>query len=109
MLYQVNPGFDPTNVVTFQLTLPASKYQVEQRAPFYQQLEERLTGLPGVQAVGAVHVLPLSGNVGWSGPNTYYEATNGAEGNRDYFEVDQRVITPGYFRAMGTRLLVLRS
>ncbi|MCZ6917964.1 MAG: ABC transporter permease [Gemmatimonadetes bacterium] len=108
LLYQVPPGFDPANTVTFQVTLSSSKYSAAQRAPFFQQLEERIAGLPGVEAVGAVHALPLSGVWGWSGPSTFYETTNGREANRDYFEVDRRVITPGYFRAMGTRLLAGR-
>ncbi len=107
-LHQVRPGFDPENILTFQISVPASKYEAEEVAPFYEQLEERIATLPGVRSVGSVSALPLSGNWGWSGTTRFFETTHGAGSGEDDFEVDRRIITPGYFQAMGSRLLVGR-
>jgi putative ABC transport system permease protein len=59
---QVEPGFDPENVLTFSVPLPLFKYRTpEGRAEFYERLHQRIEGLPGVQEVGAVMPLPLAG------------------------------------------------
>ena len=59
----VNPGFDPSGVLTAFMNLPVSKYTTpEQQAAFYRDLEERLRNVPGVSAAGMTSVLPLSGN-----------------------------------------------
>ncbi len=56
-LNRVDPGFDPTNVLTFRTTL--SRQRRTQAAAFQHELLARLAGLPGVQSVGAVRCLPL--------------------------------------------------
>ena len=59
---QVNPGFNPEGLLTMHLSLPATKYsEAPQRANFYKQVLNDVRSLPGVQSVGAVSVLPLSG------------------------------------------------
>ncbi|MGE0552739.1 MAG: ABC transporter permease [Gemmatimonadales bacterium] len=68
----------------------------------YQVLEERLGALPGVRAVGSVNRVPLSGG---------FWITNVDVASRPVASVDERpapfirVVTPGYFAAIGTRLL----
>ncbi|HKY06476.1 MAG TPA: ABC transporter permease, partial [Blastocatellia bacterium] len=62
-LQSVDPGFNPENVLTMAVALPVSKYpdeQPEQRAAFFNQLTERIKGLPGVKSVGTITALPLS-------------------------------------------------
>ena len=59
-LRQVNPGFDPHNVLTLALGLPEVKYSTEQQADFYRQLLSRIESLPGVRSASAVLPLPLS-------------------------------------------------
>ncbi len=67
-LQRVNPGFDPHNVLTFRIALPASRYaQLTQVAPFYQKLIAQLETLPGVKSVSAISHLPLSANRGDDG------------------------------------------
>ena len=62
-LQQVDPGFNPDNAVTASVQLPKAKYPEEnQQVAFFQQLIQRVGALPGVQAAGAGHVIPLSGN-----------------------------------------------
>jgi putative ABC transport system permease protein len=60
-LQQVDPGFNPENVLTFEVRLPQSKYaEPYQIADFYKRLLERIAALPGVTAAGAVEFLPFS-------------------------------------------------
>ena len=62
-LQKVDPGFNPDNALTVQVSLPKTKYPEEsQQVAFFQQLIERVATLPGVQSAGAGHVVPLSGN-----------------------------------------------
>lgn len=59
-LLRVDSGFDPSNVLTLRLLLPAARYpDRQQTASFYAQLVERLRLLPGVESAGAVSSLPL--------------------------------------------------
>ena len=99
-LMDVNPGFDPDHLLTFNLGLPSSTDAVHQLA-FYQEVVQRLQALPGVQAVGAVSRLPLAG-----GNSSRSFDLPGIE--KDY-DADIRVSTPDYFRAMGIPLLKGRS
>ncbi|HJP93185.1 MAG TPA: ABC transporter permease [Pyrinomonadaceae bacterium] len=64
VLQHVDPGFDSNNVLTLQVDLTSKKYDTpEKSANFFQQLETRVGSLPGVQAVGLVSELPLSGQL----------------------------------------------
>src|SRR6185369_15365359 len=61
-LQAVDPGFRPEQALTFELTLPDSRYKEdEQRIAFFDQLLPRLRALPGVRSASAVMGLPLSG------------------------------------------------
>lgn len=99
-LMDVNAGFDPDHLLTFNLGLPPSTDSVHQLA-FYQQVMQRLQALPGVQAVGAVSRLPLAG-----GNSSRSFNVPGVEKS---YDADIRVSTPGYFRAMRIPLLKGRS
>jgi putative ABC transport system permease protein len=61
-LASVDPGFRVAQALTFELTLPDSRYRDEaQEVSFFDQLLPRLRAIPGVQEAGAVLSLPLSG------------------------------------------------
>lgn len=61
-LQNVNPGFDANNVLTARVELSRFKYETpEKAASFFQELEGRISALPGVEAAGMVSELPLSG------------------------------------------------
>jgi putative ABC transport system permease protein len=61
-LQNISPGFDAHNVLTMRVDLPREKYATpEKTGNFFSQLESRLGGLPGVENVGLVSELPLSG------------------------------------------------
>ena len=57
----VDPGFDPTNVLTAELNLPPAQYpDVTVASALFDQLLERTAARPGVEAVGLVSSLPLT-------------------------------------------------
>jgi putative ABC transport system permease protein len=61
-LRRVDPGYSTTNILTLRMQLPAAKYtNDEQRIRFFQDATARIQELPGVQSVGAVSYLPLTG------------------------------------------------
>jgi putative ABC transport system permease protein len=61
-LQNVNPGFDAQNVLTARVELSRFKYDSpDKAAAFFQELEARISDLPGVEAAGMVSELPLSG------------------------------------------------
>lgn len=52
-LLQVDPGYDPINLVRVHMALPWPKYQdLEKKSHFLRQLHERWSSLPGVESVG---------------------------------------------------------
>ena len=59
-LIDVNPGYQPENLLTAQLRLPPRYDGGTRRAQFYDRLLQRLAALPGVEKVGATSQLPLT-------------------------------------------------
>ena len=55
-------GFSPAQVLAMNVALPVATYAEGEQIPFYEQLQQRIATLPGVAAVGAINILPLSGN-----------------------------------------------
>ncbi|HEV8366331.1 MAG TPA: ABC transporter permease [Pyrinomonadaceae bacterium] len=105
-LMQVNPGFNPQNVITFQLSLPAARYQSADKAGlFYQQYFTRLESLPGVKGAGAVNKLPLVGGTTGSFQIEGERAFQPGQEPR----VNLRTVSYGYFHAMEIPLLYGRN
>jgi putative ABC transport system permease protein len=101
-LAHVNPGFIPENATVLRLALPEKKYpKPEQQVAFVDTLLARLRILPGVQAVGLTHALPLLGDwvLGFNIEGRPPLAPSDLPSTNYY------AITPDYFRAMGIRLV----
>jgi putative ABC transport system permease protein len=59
----VNPGFDPENLVTFRVNLPAAAYTDPDRIKLtHQQIVQRLREIPGVMSASATSDLPMQGD-----------------------------------------------
>jgi putative ABC transport system permease protein len=105
LLQQVRPGFDVEPVTALSLFLPQGGYpDGRARSLFVERVEAALAALPGVEAVGGISQLPLTG----SGPLSPYAYDEQTAANWESATAEGRNVTPGYFRAMGTRLLAGR-
>jgi putative ABC transport system permease protein len=61
-LQTVDPGFQPQQVLTLKVQPGGERYRGLARAlPYYRRVMEQIAALPGVQSVGAINHLPLSG------------------------------------------------
>lgn len=97
-LLDVNPGFDPHNVLTLQITLPATQYsKPAQMTGFYNTLLDRVSHLPGVKSAGAVDVLPFNqfGNSG-----TFFIEGEPPRAGEILPHADVRRIMPGLFSTL---------
>jgi putative ABC transport system permease protein len=102
-LLAVNPGFDPENVLTVQLSLLGSKYREPQmQAAFVERALERLATLPGVQSAGAV-VAPPFGR--FPGGSRGFEIENRPQQPNEIRNARFNACSPNYFGALNTRLL----
>ncbi len=104
-LIDVRPGFDPTNVMTAQMSLPGTRYaKDEQVISFYEQLTARVATQPGVEAVGTIDMLPMAGS---GGTTSFIVDGRPLVKPGAYPEANARTIDPGYFGAL--RIPVLRG
>ena len=94
----VNPGFNPRNVLTLELTMTGERYKDKVAVlAAYHDLWQRLENLPGVTAAGAVTSLPLSQMFAW-GPVTV-EGRVPPPGEK-FINADTRMVSGHYFQAM---------
>ena len=94
----VNPGFNPHNVLTLELTMTGERYKDKEAVlAAYHELWQRLESLPGVTSAGAVTSLPLSQMFAW-GPITV-EGRVPPPGEK-FINADIRVVSGHYSRAM---------
>jgi putative ABC transport system permease protein len=101
-LLAVNPGFDPRDVLTMQVSLPQEDtYGVPERLTFCSDLTREVASLPGVASIGAISHLPLGG--GNAGRGLFMEGQPvpppGQEAGAAF-----RLACPGYFRTVGIRI-----
>ncbi len=107
LLLATDPGFKPTRVVTFQVTLPPATYQhAPQKVDFFDQLTARLAALPGVETAGAISDLPF-GDGRNSSPFTI-EGKPVAPGDPER-HADMRFVQGDYFKTLGIPLIRGRS
>ncbi len=112
-LVTLDVGFDRNNVLLVQTDLRAAKIPIDRHAATYEEIESRLSALPGVLSVGRSMITPISHAMilnnsihtdwtvrkdfaGWSDADTK-------------FFVHLNVISPGYLPTMRMRLLAGRN
>ena len=95
---QINPGFNPLGVLSAKIAPSAKKYpNPKAKAAFYSVVLDRLSHLPGVQSVGMVMNLPLSG----ASMNRGFRAEGRPEPKPDEnITMDYQVVNEDYFRTM---------
>jgi putative ABC transport system permease protein len=99
-LESVNPGFNPDHAVSFDVLLPEIRYpKAEQVVRVIDGIENGLRKQSNVQAVGMSLALALRG-AAWTGDAT----VEGRSGDDYERELRHNIVTPDYFRAVGTPL-----
>jgi putative ABC transport system permease protein len=98
----VDPGFRTENILTMRVLLSQANYpDGQRRLNFFNEVTQRVRALPGVQSVGLINNLPLSGTGMSSG--FIIEGRPAPTAEADYI-TGYRVIRPTYFDTMGIRL-----
>jgi putative ABC transport system permease protein len=96
-----NPGFRPGNLLTMQVSLPASRYPRPAQAAFYRDLVRNIGALPGVESAAGTTALPL--NASRFTPALPEGQPEGPLSARPLFNIAS--ITPGYAQTMGIPVL----
>jgi putative ABC transport system permease protein len=106
-LRSVRLGFEPTHVITAEVSIPARKYPSDTaQIEFFRAVQAKLATLPGVRAVGAISFLPLSGDRSASG---FIVPGRPTPPKGEEPVGDMRAVTSGYFQAMGIPIVTGRS
>ncbi len=104
-LRNVDPGFQPTNLVRFKLDPTLSGYDVENTSAFYRRLQERLDAVPGVKSASLAVVPIMEGDEWDSTVNVEgYQAKDGEDMNPHFNSV-----APDYFKTLGIQILAGRE
>jgi len=123
-LQRADPGFAPSRLLTLELRTPDYRYGKYEtsgpntsRARLFEQLEQRLSALPGVESAAVASKLPVKhGPNPWGisiegrpapppGSNEAGAAASGKPGFTQHGSVAINRITPNYARTLGLRLL----
>src|SRR3984957_1782174 len=96
-------GFNASRVLTFQLSLPNSKYaEPEQMARVYTKTFLALQALPGVQSAGLVSEVPMGGS---TDSTVLRVPDHPPQDQNDQPFANYSFASPGYFSAIGSPLL----
>jgi putative ABC transport system permease protein len=105
LLARVEPGFNTSNVLTFEVNINWQRYDTpEKRADVYQNFSQAVKAVPGVQTAAAVSALPLGGGGFYLGRVFLREGAAEPPAAPDYPGA-WNVVTPDYFNAMDIGLL----
>jgi predicted permease len=101
-LGDIDLGFNPDRVLTMRVTIPGARYGTGERVSnFFDELQQRVNALPGIEAAGIVRALPLATVVGDFNIDVEgFEESPGREARGD-----MQAVSHGAFEAMGTRLV----
>jgi putative ABC transport system permease protein len=96
-LQSVNTGFTPQQVLTLRLSPAGSNYRRDaDYMSFYSQTMQRISAIPGVEAVGAINTLPLD-----KGPTAGFRIEGRPPLTTDKWPgANYRSVSTDYFRAM---------
>jgi predicted permease len=96
-LHRVDIGFNPANLLTVRVALPALRYDTDlKKSLFFQNLARQVSATPGVRAAAAGWYLPMMGSAG----------TPVQDANQPPLPLNQRPIativpvTPAYFSTL---------
>jgi putative ABC transport system permease protein len=95
-LHDIDPGFDPRNLLTFTLSLGGTPHN-DARLQYFDRVSQAMAAVPGVAALSAINHLPLAGDA-WRfriQPEGRPEPRPGEEASATW-----RLVRTGYFSTM---------
>jgi putative ABC transport system permease protein len=97
-LQNVDPGFNPKNVLTMEVALPLLKYpRGKPVADFFAEATRRIKALPGVEAAAFTSILPLSGT---NSDSSFAIEGRDPRAEKVYPDEEIRSVTPDYFSVL---------
>jgi predicted permease len=109
-LRHVDPGFSGANQIeTMRISIPSAQvhYHEERVMRMEEEILRKIEAINGVSAVGMANTIPLEGGSNNSVP-VYVEDQRSGEAAAPPIR-RYKAISPGYFSAMGSRLIVGRD
>jgi putative ABC transport system permease protein len=106
-LWRAGGGFKAERVLTFELTLPSSKYaDLDRIVRLYQQVLDNVRAVPGVDAAGVSETVPMGG----AGESTGIRIP-GRPPSADHVPLlaAYTIASSGYFSAVGTPIIAGRA
>src|SRR5580658_3879835 len=100
-LASVDAGFHAEHVLTVRMLLLPVRDEAF-HAETVSEMLRRIRSLPGVTAAGSIGILPMQGT---NSGSWYYRADRPEPSLNDRPGGDVSIITPGYFRTLGIRIL----
>jgi len=100
-ILNLDPGFDPKNMLTARIGVSFDRLGHDQHVQFYDQLVARISALPAVQAASAGWPLPMSG----SNASVSFSIEGNTSAKADHPSESISVVLPGYFKTMRVPLL----
>ena len=102
-LGNVDPGFNPKQVLTAEISLPALRYpDSPEQAKFFAELERRVGALPGVRHQGLTTILPMSGI---NSDCSFKIEGRPMKANDPSPDEEDRIVSSDYFQALQIPLL----
>ena len=102
-LDSTSAGFDQRGMLTMEVQVPTTRYNAERRTAFFRQAIEALQALPGVEGAAAANSLAVIG--GARGGSWFHRLGTPMLPEPERPGTTIRVVTPGYFRAIGVPML----
>jgi predicted permease len=100
-LLQVDPGLEPNNVATLELSVPRAKYSNGPPSiALERQILDRISALPGVTSAAITNKLPVG-----DGDFTTSFIVVGRSVHGEHNEVAFRIVSTDYFKTLQARLL----
>ncbi len=103
----VDLGFQPDRVLMVRINLPELRYpDGARRLAFFEEIEQRVTRLPGVRSAGFTFCGPMRG--GWG---SVYQTPEDPDSEPDYRlrDADFEPVSPRYFETLGIPILKGRA
>ncbi len=100
-------GFDARHILAAEIDLSPERYQGRNVwTGFYQPMLDRVTHLPGVRGAGVINLVPIQS---WGWNSEIHITGQPPTPSTEITLAEDRYVSPGYFDALGIRLLQGRT